>query len=322
MIVKSIPLYDNNEYVTLTTYVTADSGELRSQGKRPAVLICPGGAYMSCSDQEAEPVAMQFVAMGYHAFVLRYSTYNKGKSSGFFGEPQPMAPQKDTAHPAPVRDVAKAMLYLRNMSDEWLIDENRIALCGFFAGAHNVAMYSVYWDKPLLTEFFHVQAQMLRPAACILGYTLSDYVYMGEYLKHAPPLDKGLFEASNVAFLGEAVPERAVLEAVSPARLVGDTMPPTFIWATAMDKMVPVQHSIRMAHALAEHGIPFEMHIFEEGDHGLSVATQASAVALSQTNPDAAKWVSLVKNWLDKRFSLNLPEKTPFQEAMEQLGTL
>ncbi len=78
MIPKTIQLYANRPDVTLTTYVLADSPELLNGKVRPAVLVCPGGAYLNCSDREAEPVALRFAAMGYHAFVLRYSTYGNG----------------------------------------------------------------------------------------------------------------------------------------------------------------------------------------------------------------------------------------------------
>ena len=68
-----IKLYDNRSDVTLTTYVLQDSPEMLDGKTRPAILICPGGAYINCSDREAEPVAMKFASMGYHTFVLRYS---------------------------------------------------------------------------------------------------------------------------------------------------------------------------------------------------------------------------------------------------------
>ena len=73
MITTTIQLYEERPDVSLTTYVLADSPELLKGKRRPAVLICPGGAYLNCSDREAEPVALRFAAMGYHAFVLRYS---------------------------------------------------------------------------------------------------------------------------------------------------------------------------------------------------------------------------------------------------------
>ena len=64
-----IRLYENREDVTLTCYLWDDSPELLNGKKRPAVLICPGGAYLGCSDREGEPVALRFASMGYHAFV-------------------------------------------------------------------------------------------------------------------------------------------------------------------------------------------------------------------------------------------------------------
>ena len=64
-----IYLYKDRTDVTLTTYVLDDSREMLNGGKRPAVLICPGGAYLSCSDREGEPVAMAFAAM---AIMLSY----------------------------------------------------------------------------------------------------------------------------------------------------------------------------------------------------------------------------------------------------------
>ena len=59
--------------VTLTSYLLQNGGEFRAVQKRPAVLILPGGGYEFCSDREADPVAMPYLAAGYHAFILRYS---------------------------------------------------------------------------------------------------------------------------------------------------------------------------------------------------------------------------------------------------------
>lgn len=318
MITEIIKLYEDREDATLTTYVIAETGEMHEQGKRPAVLICPGGAYMSCSDREAEPIALKFASMGYHAFVLRYSVYDEGK-----GQLQdlsvPLSVKEQCQFPNPMREIGKAMLMIREHAEEWSVDMNRVAVCGFSAGAHNTAMFGVYWDKPIITEALHTTKEMIRPAALILGYQLSDYVFMKENTgKSEDPMAERFFEASNTAFLGSPKPEMEILVAVSPARLVTENTPPTFLWATAKDDLVPVQHSIRMAHALADAKVPFEMHIFEEGPHGLSVSTQASAIAKSQINADAAKWMSLTECWLEKRFALELPDMTPFEEMLEK----
>lgn len=320
MLTETMKLYEDRKDVTLTTYVIAEKGEMHEQGKRPAVLICPGGAYMNCSDREAEPIALKFASMGYHAFVLRYSVYGEGEDC-FPDLSKPLEPKAHCQFPNPMCEIGKAMLIIREHAEEWAVDMDRVAVCGFSAGAHNTAMYGVYWDKPIITEKLHTTKEMIRPAALILGYTLSDYVYMKEAASQnvQDPMAAAMFAASNTAFLGSADPKDEKLQAVSPARLVTENTPPTFLWATAADELVPVQHSLRMAHALADHQIPFEMHIFEEGPHGLSTAAQASAGAKSQINADAAKWMGLAECWLEKRFALDLPDKLPFEEMLEQM---
>lgn len=310
MIVNEIKLYKDREDVTLTTYITADKGELHALGKRPAILICPGGAYLSCSDREAEPIALRFAAMGYHAFVLRYSTYQEGRNE-FPDFTKKILPKAHCQHPAPVREIGKAMLIIRENAKEWQVDTNRIAVCGFSAGAHNTAMYATHWNRALMTEYYGKAAKEFRPAAVILGYTLSDYMYMHEAMQGEE--QRAFFEFSNIAYLGEAKPSKEKQKEVSPCMHVTADTPPVFIWATASDELVPVQHSIRMAHALADQKVPFEIHIFEKGMHGLSTATQASALAKSQISRDVEKWMGLAEKWLEKRFALDLPEKMHFE---------
>jgi acetyl esterase/lipase len=141
---ESIRLYEDREDVTLTPCLISETGEMHAQGKRPAVLICPGGAYLSCSDREAEPVALQFMAMGYHAFVLRYSVFF-GTQQGWPDLNAHFEVKQDRVHPAPVREIGMAMKLIHDRAEEWNVDTDRIAVCGFSAGGHNAAMYSVYW---------------------------------------------------------------------------------------------------------------------------------------------------------------------------------
>lgn len=313
MIIEKIQLYEDRRDVTLTAYVLADSPEMLNGKKRPGILVCPGGAYLGCSDREAEPVALRFAAMGYHAFVLRYSTYYEGAFGDFpAGDEMPVNP--NSVHPGPVRDIGKAFLTLRAHADEWLLDMGRVAICGFSAGGHNCAMYSVYWHDPLITELFDVEAQMLKPAAAILGYALGDYRLMLN-IPGDDPLAQQLSDAASIAFLGSKTPSMELLEAVSPALHVTKDTPPTFLWSTAADALVPVENTTRLANALARAGVPFEVHIFEEGKHGLSLANQATAGSLLDTDADAEKWVGLAEAWLRKRFAPDLPAIPAWLEA-------
>lgn len=306
-----IKLYEDRDDVTLTTYVLADSAEMLNGGSRGAVLICPGGGYLNCSDREAEPIALSFAAMGYHAFVLRYSTYLEGKG-GFPNFTAGPEVKKHLTHPTPVREVGKAMLIIREHAKEWLVDMGKVAVCGFSAGAHNAAMFATRWNDPIVTDYLGVDAQQIKPAALILGYTLSDYIFMKKCIEKGIA-DAAFFGFSSGAFLGVKDAADELLAEVSPALHVTENTPPTFLWATSEDNMVPVQHTIRMSHALADAKVPFEVHIFEKGDHGMGTAGYASAASKSQMNKDASKWVPLCKEWLEKRFAPEIPEMTEFE---------
>lgn len=311
-----IKLYDNREDVTLTTYVLDDSVEITRGKTRPAVLICPGGGYLNCSDREAEPVALKFATMGYHAFVLRYSVYQEGKG-GIPDMTKPMEPKTHCVHPNPMREIGKAMLMIREHATEWLLDTERIAICGFSAGAHNCAMYAVNWNQPIMVDLFGVEQAALRPAAVILGYPLTDYCYMKATMGN-DPIANGFFAISNTAFLGSPDVSDELLKEISPVYHVTPDTPPMFIWSTAADELVPIQHSIRMTHALADCKIPFELHIFENGGHGLSLADQTTAEAQSQINEDVQQWIALADKWLQKRFAYELPEMTEAEKMMQQ----
>jgi len=293
----------NDKDVTLTTYILEDSSELLNGRNRPAVLVCPGGAYLGCSDREAEPVALRFAAMGYHAFVLRYSTYFGTFEDLDVGSELPVNP--NSIHPAPMRDIGKAFLTIRAHADEWLVDVDKIAICGFSAGGHNCAMYAVYWHQPVLYDHFDVNSDVLKPAAVLVGYPVTDYHLMRREKTESE--DQDMSNTATLALFGTTTPAEDLLDTLSPALHITEQTPPMFIWATAADNMVPVENSTRLASALAQEGIPFEIHVFEEGMHGLSLADQSTAGALHNINKDAAKWIGLAEAWLKKRFALELP---------------
>ena len=225
--------------VTLTSYIQDSSHELKSLDKRPAVLVIPGGGYFMCSDREAEPVALAYLAEGYNAFVLRYSIL------------------EHSTFPNPLDDVCKAISLIRENAEKFNIIPDKVAAIGFSAGGHLCAYLSN-------TEGF-------RPNASILCYP-SILNSMSEKLYNHEP--------TNVN------------------ELVTKDTPPTFLFSTCNDNAVPILNSIKYTEALAENGVPFEIHIFEDGVHGLSLAKKATGYI----NSTAAQWLKLSVDWLNKTF--------------------
>lgn len=230
--------------VTLTAYRLDESGEMPNAQIRPAVLVLPGGGYFVCSDREAEPIALVFLARGYHAFALRYSV---GAESTF---------------PRPLHDAEAALDLLRANAAAWRLDPDRIAVCGFSAGGHLAAALGTLGR--------------LRPNALVLGYPCI--------------LD------SMSSVLATPVP--------SLEKHVDSQTPPTFIFTTANDALVPVANSLAFAAALAQAQVPFELHVFQDGVHGLSLARpHTSSGFAAMNNPRAAVWVELCLDWLDAQFA-------------------
>jgi acetyl esterase/lipase len=262
----------------MEAYLLHNSPEFQTNSRRPAVLICPGGGYQVTSDREAEPVALRFLAQGYHAFVVRYSV--------------------QTRFPQPMLDLARAMALVREKADEWLVDPEWIAVCGFSAGGHLAASLGVFWHEPWLSEAIATSPEQLRPTALILGYPAIDL----DLLADTPP-----WESSEGTFVSpREVLQRTVLESLDQEqknrycldRHVSPATPPTFLWHTADDALVPAMNSLRFAAALAEHAVPYELHIFGTGVHGLSLADETTDVDNAMINPQVQIWIGLALTWL------------------------
>ena len=121
----------NEAYIE--TYFWQESEELYPGQRRPAIVICPGGAYGMTSDREAEGIAIRFMSMGYHTVVLRYS----------------VAPAR---YPVALRQLAKTVALLRENSEKWHIEKDKILVAGFSAGGHLAASLGVFWNTPELKE--------------------------------------------------------------------------------------------------------------------------------------------------------------------------
>lgn len=257
---------------TLTSYCTSPSQEI-GEKSFPAVIICPGGGYDYLSDRENEPIALRYAGNGVQAFVLRYSCVNK-------------------KFPTAVLEIAGAVKYVRDNHNKYQVDKNRIFVLGFSAGGHLAASLSNFYDKEIVTKPLGVTADEIKPDGCVLAYPV---ITSDSEFTH---------ESSVLNLIGDDKTSQEALELrelVSLENRVSHATPPTFIWHTADDSAVPVENSLRYMTALSKHKIPFESHIYEWGNHGLSLCNYQTSCGDYQIIPVNEKWVDHSIAWI-KRF--------------------
>lgn len=308
MLMEQITLWPDRGDVTLTTYVSLpDPGWPFPSSPRPGVIICPGGAYLNLSDAEGGPIALALAARGYQAFVLEYSIASR------------VSGPEQARYPAQLIDLAKAMLTLRENARRWNLDPEQIAVMGFSAGGHLCASYAVHWHEPWLAQAVGADSALLRPRAAVLGYPITDYVLQRD--RFADPIP--MMTDSNRALFGEAAPPQEELERLSPCRHVTEHTPPVFLAHAADDGLVPVGNSLAMAQALTRAGIPCELHMFQQGDHGFANGHPMDRPWEAHRNRACAVWLDLAHRWLLKQFSPEtmeaaLPPAEEFFRAREQ----
>ena len=249
--------------------------------------------------------------------MLRYSVYSNGGNQYPIPGKNPV--YEKSVMPGPMREIGKAILTIREHAEEWLVDMNLIVLTEYSAGANNCALYCVYWDNPVITDYLKADKEMLRPAAAVLGYGVYDYPAMQKNLDKLGGKDR--IDASlgfNLAFFGTEHSDEETMIKGSPTLQVHETTPPMFLWSTREDNVVPVRQSILMANALAENNIPFELHIFERGMHGLALADQATSQAKEQIISEIAQWPEMAKKWLEQRFEFDVPDVCPKWEMPKE----
>lgn len=290
---ETIRLDPERPEITLSAVCWEMSPALQDASRpRPGLLILPGGGYQSHAHREMDPIAIRFAAMGYNTFVLRYSLGNS---------------TADCLYPQPLIDVAKAMAFLKEHAEDWGLHAERIGICGFSAGGHLALMYATHWNQTWLMEAAELQGLQLRPAVCIAGYPVVDGMTWTDE-QCCSPVARAVRDECRLGLFGMDEPEYALLQAANPVAFVTSDAPPTFLWATAEDAKVPAANALHMAEKLLSVGVPVEVHIFEEGEHGLALANSASAGTKRKVEPAAAQWVSLCETWLNKRFALELME--------------
>ena len=266
MIFKRIPLDPEKKDVYLDVYVA----DKTKHYVRSAILVIPGGGYgCVCSDREGEPIAMAFMPHGYNAFVLRYSV------------------ARTKAFPAQIVEASLAIKHIRDNAEEYGIDPERVFVTGFSAGGHLCASIGTMWHKKEVVEAADIPFGYNKPTGIIPVYPVISG--MDENVRHF-----GSFKN----LLCTDTPTKEQLEACSIEKNVDENAVPAFIVHTANDELVNVKNSLLLAEAYADHGIPFELHIYPDAPHGVALGNKITSQGHEKwENAQIAKWVENAAAW-------------------------
>ncbi len=271
---------DEKRHVSLVAVLNSwSSATFGVYPKRGAVIVCPGGAFMTRAAGEGEPIALAFAGSGYQAFVLRYGI------------------GKNAVMPNPIRDAALAVACVRDHSEEWNIDPDKIAICGFSAGGYVASALGTMYVQPEIQALVGRTAEEIRPNALILGYPLTTVEALDNVVTR-------LLSDNHI--------EEELFRRYSPVEFVGPHTPPTFLWNIFSDTMIPVEMGLRFCQALAAADVPFELHTFQQGSHGSCLGNEITSLGdASLENEQIAQWFALCQQWLLQLFGPpRLPQGT------------
>lgn len=230
---------------------------LDGAGPHPAIVVLPGGGYARRAEHEGEPIARWLNQLGISALVLHYR----------------VAPFQ---HPVPLEDARRAVRLARHRAAAWRLDPRRVGALGFSAGGHLAATLGTHYDRGDPAADDPVERASCRPDLLVLCYPV---ITMG-------PQGHG---GSRLSLLGDRQADAELVALLSNEAQVTPDTPPAFLWHTVDDASVPVENSLLFAAALRRHAVPFELHAFEQGQHGLGLA---------EGFPGAEMWPALCAAWL------------------------
>lgn len=228
---------DPQDVPTLTLFLPPDAGK-----PSPTVIVCPGGGYANLAAHEGERYARWFVQHGVAALVLKYRLGSHGYR-----------------HPVMLFDAARAVRLARSRAAEWKIDPRRLGIVGSSAGGHLASTLLTHFDAGDQNNADPVERQSSRPDFGVLCYPV---ITMGD-LAHA---------GSRNNLLGQPTPE--LVELLSNEKQVTSDTPTCFLWHTWEDAAVKVENSLAFGAALRARGVPFELHVYEKGGHGIGLGRE------------------------------------------------
>lgn len=221
---------------TLTPYLPAAGSALRA-----AMVVCPGGGYGGLAKHEGHDYALWLNEAGVAAFVLKYRLGSKGYR-----------------HPAMLQDAARALRTVRARAQTWNIDPNRIGIMGSSAGGHLTSTLVTHFDAGVPDHADPIERVSSRPNLGILCYPV---ISMGA-ITH---------QGSKRNLLGQK-PDPELVWLLSNELQITPQTPPCFIWHTYEDQAVLVENSLEFAKGLRKANVPFDLHIYQKGRHGIGLA--------------------------------------------------
>lgn len=224
-----------NDIPTLTVYLPDPNKATGS-----AMLVCPGGGYAILSNHEGQGYAQWLNQRGISCFVLKYRLGTH-----------------DYHHPCMFQDVTRAMRMIRASAAEWHIDPNRIGVIGSSAGGHLAATLLTHFDNGNPQAVDIIERQSSRPTIGILCYPV---ITMRE----------NTHKGSRHYLIGDN-PSPDLVDLLSNELHVTKDTPPCFIWHTWEDEAVKVGNSLDFALALQKAGVPYDLHIYQKGEHGIGL---------------------------------------------------
>jgi acetyl esterase/lipase len=241
---------------TLTIYPVSSA----SVWKVPTgVVVFPGGGYVNLAmDHEGQQIAQWLNGHGIAAFVLKYR----------------LGPRYH--HPIELGDAQRAIRWVRSHAPDYGIAPNRIGIWGFSAGGHLASSAGTHFDAGKPGDPDTLEQQSSRPDFMILAYPVITFT--------EPYLHRG-----SLKYLLGDNPDPALVEVLSNEKQVTKDTPPTFLFHTTDDPVVPVENSVMFYSALRKAGVPAEMHLYLKGPHG---------VGLAQSDPALSSWPQRLADWL------------------------
>lgn len=289
-----IPLRDDGT-AQLNAYVLDPDISFRKYKTRPAMIVCPGGAYLTLATKEGESVAARWLGMGYQVFVLRYKHYCLTRP----GEAGPDPVIDPGSHvPEQLVDLMGAMRVVHEHAQEWDIDESRIYVMGFSAGGHLVGSLAERFDDAGLLARAGAKAEQTKPAGVIMGYPMISAAPLCRPADQVPEQMLPTLALMRRGIFGTDDPTQEQFDAVDLVRHVRSDMPRTFVWHTTQDTVVDPSETLAFVAAMQRQHVPCELHFYERGPHGTSLCDHTTASMPEDLQPESAHWVGAAQRWL------------------------